>query len=163
MDGQLVEEKNSHITLTIPKTTDDVFEIDRLKAEANDIASELVGKIRALGSRLIPVLLRIKEQLPHGEWTQWYEEFREKYSFKSLRQVQRDFKQLTAGDDQSESEVAEEVDEETPNAPGEPGELLREHVKQVKATLSDPSIKSDDERIARALELTENLELALND
>jgi protein gp37 len=169
--------------IDVAKTTDVVSdekaEVERLKAEANDIASELVGNIHSLGGRLIVVLLRIKEALPHGEWTTWYEEFRKKYSFKSLRQIQRDFKQLTAGDDAGARETEGEAvgaDQKEPNdtqAPvvyESPKELLTERLREIRKVLSEgPSpadanpLRDGERRITDALELVESTQLAIDD
>ena len=169
------------------KATDVVFdggtEVDRLKAEANEIATELFGHISKLGGRLTSVLLRIKEQLPHGEWTAWYEEFRERYSLKSLRQVQRDFKQLTTGDVESEDEnegsaedeSAEDGREEPEDSPApivyeSPAELLTKRLKELHTVLSDGTapvdanpIRDAEGRNTKALELVESVQLAIDE
>ena len=51
-------------TQTDSKMTDDVFEVDRLKAEANKIASKLVGHMRTLGGRLTGAIFACTPLVP---------------------------------------------------------------------------------------------------
>lgn len=99
------EEKNSSKTsATDSKTTivasDSEKELQKLCDEADAKATELLTPYHALQVRisgeLFPILLRIKNLLPHGEWGLWYGNFCTRHHITtSLRTVQRAFADLT--------------------------------------------------------------------
>lgn len=156
----------------IPNTTFDAFavgakeEIEELEKEIDDKAAEIIGQFKdRLETELVPLLWRMKRILPHGEWIPWYERFRKRMRIKaSLRTVQRWFKELESGggedpvDDASDGtdDERDETEETTPVVTESPVEQLKKHCKQMSTALSSGDTD-------RALELTEDLALAIND
>jgi len=94
--------------IIVSKTPSVVFdpenEIQRVDEELAEVMPRLVDHyktyVRCFELEVLPLLLRAKQALPHGEWVEWYEAFREKWGInKSLRTVQRMFKLIRDGDD----------------------------------------------------------------
>lgn len=162
---------------------DAIAEFEKLDKEITERTSSWID---AFEEEVLPLLDRMNMFLSQRSemhtlglpsWTRWFEDYQKRTRLDlSLRTVQRKLKELREleadfvlepsddGDDESGPEdEQEEAEDITPDVVENPRELLTKHVKLVKSTLADPTTKSDEERIARALELTENLELAIAD
>ena len=168
-----------------PTNVANAEEIEQLEREIDAKATQIIGQFTdRIEYELLPLLYRMRNLLPHGEWGNWFDRFRKRVRLQwTMRTVQRKFKELEDGwnddpadDANNDNEPGDEGQEEsedasTPAAVCEsPKELLTKWMKRQRKVLSggdgpvdaDP-IRDGERRVDTGLQMLDELKLAVDE